>query len=56
MRTGIANLPLHGGKAPRWLFERMVRLAREVTTIVVVGGGRPAGGPPPPPRAAPARV
>ena len=35
MRTGIANLPLHGGKAPRWLFERMVRLAREVTSIVV---------------------
>jgi hypothetical protein len=35
MRTGIANLPLHGGKTPRWLFERMVRLAREVTTIVV---------------------
>jgi hypothetical protein len=26
-RTGIANLPLHGGKAPRWLFERMVELS-----------------------------
>jgi hypothetical protein len=26
-RTGTANLPLHGGKAPRWLFERMVRLS-----------------------------
>lgn len=26
-RTGTASLPLHGGKAPRWLFERMVRLA-----------------------------
>jgi len=25
--TGIANLPLHGGKAPPWLFERMVKLA-----------------------------
>ena len=21
-RTGVANLPLHYGKAPRWLFER----------------------------------
>ena len=21
-RTGIANLPLHYGKAPRWLFDR----------------------------------
>lgn len=30
MRTGIAHLPLHGGRAPRWLFERMVRLAREI--------------------------
>lgn len=28
MRTGIATLPLHGGKAPRWLFERMTRLAQ----------------------------
>ncbi|TMD10986.1 MAG: DUF763 domain-containing protein, partial [Chloroflexi bacterium] len=23
MRTGTADLPLHGGRAPRWLFERM---------------------------------
>jgi hypothetical protein len=34
-RTGIANLPLHGGKAPRWLFERMVKLAREITVVIV---------------------
>ncbi|MEW6034186.1 MAG: DUF763 domain-containing protein [Chloroflexota bacterium] len=34
-RTGVANLPLHYGKAPRWLFERMTRLAREVTIAVV---------------------
>jgi hypothetical protein len=27
-RTGIANLPLHGGRAPAWLFQRMTRLAR----------------------------
>src|SRR5919201_5489981 len=27
-RTGIANLPLHGGRAPAWLFGRMTRLAR----------------------------
>ncbi len=31
MRTGIAHLPLHGGKAPAWLFQRMVRLARSIT-------------------------
>ncbi len=35
MRTGIAHLPLHGGKAPRWLFVRMERLAREITLIIV---------------------
>ena len=26
-RTGISDLPLHGGKAPPWLFKRMVKLA-----------------------------
>ncbi len=35
IRTGITNLPLHYGKAPRWLFERMVQLAREITTVIV---------------------
>jgi hypothetical protein len=34
-RTGIANLPLHSGKAPRWLFDRMVKLAREITIVIV---------------------
>jgi hypothetical protein len=34
-RTGIANLPLHHGKAPRWLFERMVLLAREITIAII---------------------
>jgi len=29
-RTGIADLPLHGGRAPKWLFSRMVKLSREV--------------------------
>jgi len=28
--TGFASLPLHGGKAPPWLFQRMVRLSREI--------------------------
>ena len=35
MRTGYANLPLHSGKAPRWLFERMVRLAESIIFIIV---------------------
>ncbi len=38
-RTGIANLPLHYGKAPRWLFERMVRLGREITIAIVTDFG-----------------
>ena len=27
MKRGMANLPLHGGRAPHWLFTRMTRLA-----------------------------
>lgn len=38
-RTGIANLPLHGGRAPRWLFDRMVKLAREITIVIVSDSG-----------------
>jgi hypothetical protein len=34
-RTGFASLPLHGGKAPAWLFSRMVLLSREILTHVV---------------------
>jgi uncharacterized protein len=33
-RTGYAHLPLHGGKAPRYLFERMVPLSREIIIFV----------------------
>jgi hypothetical protein len=39
MRTGYAQLPLHAGRAPRWLFERMVRLAREVARFLVTEHG-----------------
>ncbi len=35
MRTGIANLPLHYGSAPRWLFDRMKKLAGTITQIIV---------------------
>ncbi len=38
-RTGITNLPLHGGKAPPWLFSRMTRLAREITIAIVTEFG-----------------
>src|SRR5437899_5694527 len=33
--TGYASLPLHGGKAPPWLFSRMVRLSREIVIYLV---------------------
>ncbi len=34
-RTGFADLPLHGGRAPRWLFERMVRLSGDILAFMV---------------------
>lgn len=40
MKTGIADLPLHWGKAPRWLFGRMVRLSREIAEIIILDYGR----------------
>ena len=39
MRTGFAQLPLHGGKAPAWLFSRMVRLGREILGHIVAEHG-----------------
>ena len=33
--SATALLPLHPGKAPRWLFSRMVELARCITEIVI---------------------
>ncbi len=34
MRTGIATIPLDYGKCPRWLFERMKRLARGIIIAI----------------------
>jgi len=33
-KTGIANLPLHGGKAPKWLFKRMVNLSKGIVDVI----------------------
>jgi hypothetical protein len=33
-KTGLANLPLHGGKAPKWLFKRMVRLSKGIIEVI----------------------
>jgi hypothetical protein len=36
MKTGHANLPLHTGRAPHWLFRRMKDLAGSITEIMVM--------------------
>ena len=41
MRTGTADLPLHGGRAPGWLFERMTLLAREMGLAILSEEGTP---------------
>jgi hypothetical protein len=39
-RTGFAQLPLHGGKAPTYLFQRMVPLSREIVLFIAGEFGR----------------
>jgi len=39
-RTGSATLPLHGGKAPRWLFDRMRQLAPAIAEVMILEHGR----------------
>lgn len=34
-RSGVADLPLHYGRAPHWLFERMVKLSGEIAALIV---------------------
>ena len=34
MHTGVATIPLDYGRCPRWLFERMQRLARGITLAI----------------------
>lgn len=41
-KTGVATLPLHYGKAPKWLFSRMTVLCREILRAVVSECGRQA--------------
>ena len=38
--TGTADLPLHGGRVPPWLFERMARLGRVLAEAIVLEYGR----------------
>ena len=39
-RSGFADLPLHGGRAPAWLVKRMIKLANCIVTIIVDEYGR----------------
>ena len=38
-RTGTADLPLHTGRAPAWLFDRMKQLAPAIVEAIVVDRG-----------------
>lgn len=40
MRTGTADLPLHGGRVPMWLATRMARLGRVMVEALVMDYGR----------------
>jgi hypothetical protein len=40
VRTGSADLPLHGGQVPAWLAGRMARLGRVITEALVLEYGR----------------
>ncbi|MBN2065904.1 MAG: DUF763 domain-containing protein [Candidatus Thermoplasmatota archaeon] len=39
-KTGVANLPLHSGKAPKWLFDRMVKLSRGIVDVILLEYGK----------------
>ncbi|MNR69726.1 hypothetical protein D3C71_443760 [compost metagenome] len=39
-RSGSADLPLHSGRVPRWLGERMTRLGAVITEAIVIHYGR----------------
>lgn len=39
MKTGTSDLPLHYGSAPRWLFEQMTKLAREISLVLITEQG-----------------
>jgi len=41
-RSGIADLPLHGGRVPPWLAERMTRLGTAITETIVYDYGTSA--------------
>src|SRR5580765_4710743 len=41
-RSGIADLPLHGGRVPDWLAQRMTRIGTAITEAIVLDYGKSA--------------
>ena len=41
-RSGVADLPLHGGRVPSWLAERMTKLGTAITETIVLNYGASA--------------
>ncbi len=41
-RSGVADLPLHGGSVPQWLAERMTRLGSAITEAIIYDYGTSA--------------
>lgn len=39
MKRSVTSLPLHTGKAPRWLFQRMVRLSAAIAELIIMEQG-----------------
>ncbi len=40
MKTGVADLPLHYGRTPRWLFKRMTKLSKAISEIIIFEYGK----------------
>lgn len=41
-RSGVADLPLHGGRVPHWLAERMTKLGTAVAESIILDYGTTA--------------
>src|SRR5256714_6485029 len=41
-RSGVADLPLHGGRVPDWLAQRMTRLGAAITEAIIYDYGTSA--------------
>ena len=41
-RSGVADLPLHGGRVPSWLAERMTKLGTAITETIILDYGTSA--------------